>query len=217
MTASPTEPPRPERLVPSRLKTDTGAGLVQERAGAKTWAAFVGSWALLAFGVVGLFTGGLAIMGVGGFCAEGGPYEIAVHCPDGTALVMNLGFLLIAIGVLLGIFGARGFGPPVHGYAWSLVFGSMGVAFLVSAFAPPAGVSVSWLVCGILFLALALLPAPLLRMGWPRSVFGRRRLDGRSLVVHGLPVRHAAVFAAAWLASVTAGALPALLLAQRFS
>lgn len=200
MPGPPVSPPTSERLVPSALTTDTGPGLVESPLRISNWIGFLGSWLLVAAGITWLFVSGMQIMGVGGFCAEGGPYEIATHCPANSALFMNFGFVASAAGVLLGIFGARGFGVPAHGFIWSLLFGVMGAAFLIAAFLPPDGVSIAWLICGLLFELVALPPVFLIRLGWPRSLFGRRRLDGRSLAKHGLPVRDAYIIAASWAA-----------------
>ena len=38
--------------------------------------------AALAFCIALLWLGMRAVMDLGGFCASGGPYEIAVECPD---------------------------------------------------------------------------------------------------------------------------------------
>lgn len=215
MDAGEQAPPPRERLVPAVVKRDTGPGLVEAPLRAGSWIGFAGSWLLLAAGSTGLFAASLLVLGVGGFCGDGGPYEIAVRCPEGSGRLLAGSVPMIAASVLLGVFGARGLGTPVHGFFWSALFGLEGVAFLIAAFGPrdpAAGFPVGWLVCGALFALLAALPAPLARIGWPRSVFGRRRLDGRSLVNHGLPVRDAVVLAAVWAGSVAAGVGGGLLL-----
>ena len=45
-----------------------------------------------------LFLGMRAVMGVGGFCAEGGPFQIAVHCPENVAV-------LIPVSIFVGLAG----------------------------------------------------------------------------------------------------------------
>ena len=212
MNASNPGVPRAERLVPAVVSDDTGPGLVEAPLRARNWIGFAGSWFLLAAGTVALFAGSLEIMGVGGFCAEGGPYEIAVHCPTGSGAGITLGMFAVAAGVILGVFGAQGFGTPAHGFFWSLLFGVEGIAFVIAAILLADGISIAWLICGVLFLALAVPPLLMARMGWPRSVFGRRRLDGRSLAKHGLPVRDAAVIGAVWVAAGAAGAGSVLVL-----
>lgn len=74
---------------------------------------------LYLLGVVGLaasltfvFLGMRAVMDVGGFCAEGGPYEIQTPCPEGVPLLM--------IG---GIFGLFLFGGLI---AWKVMSGLLG-------------------------------------------------------------------------------------------
>ena len=202
---------RQERYVRPVAKTDTGTGLVETPLRAGNWIGFLGSWVLLAAAATSLFIGSMRLLGVGGFCASGGPYEIVQHCDSDSGLSITFGMFGSAVALLFGIFAARGFGPPVHGFFWSLLFGLEGVAFLLSAFVAQEVVSGVWLFCGLLFLALASPPLFLIRMGWPRSIFGRRRLDGRSLIKHGLPVRDARVLAAAWTTAVAAGVILALI------
>ena len=62
---------------------------------------------LYAVGVAGLamcltliFLSMRAVMDVGGFCAEGGPYVIETHCPDGVPLLL--------VGGIFGLFGFGG-------------------------------------------------------------------------------------------------------------
>lgn len=200
------------RVVASRLTDDTGPGLVETPLRVSTWIGFIGAWLLLAAGTTLLFIGSMQIMDVGGFCAEGGPYEIAVHCPASSGVSVTIALPMIAAGVLLGIFGARGFGVPAHGFFWTLLFGVEGIAFLISAFSIPEGVSVAWLICGVLFIGIAVPPLFMIRMGWPRSVFGRRRLDGRSSGKHGLPVRDATIIGVLWTMAVSSGAVIAVVL-----
>ena len=38
----------------------------------------------MAASIVVIFLGMRAVLDIGGFCAEGGPYEIQTHCPDGV-------------------------------------------------------------------------------------------------------------------------------------
>jgi hypothetical protein len=112
-----------------------------------------------------------AVMDVGGACAEGGPYEIAQPCPEGTAPAM-----------LLGIFGGFGFGAlgmvygsRVGGYgwlpllAWTGLFASLGWNFLDYGLVnPPEGEGIvwGWLIPGLLFEVMAWAPVVFLVMAW---------------------------------------------------
>lgn len=97
--------------------------------------------ALYAVGVAGLamcltlvFLAMRAVMDVGGFCAEGGPYVIEVHCPEGVPLVL--------VG---GIFGLFGFGGLT---AWkgSLIGGPYGALVLLAW--PALFLSLGWNLTG---------------------------------------------------------------------
>ena len=113
--------------------------------------------ACLAASITILFLSMRAVLNVGGFCAEGGPYEVAVHCPEGVVLLTPLGFIggmasafvVFAAGDAIG----GGFGALAM-LAWPAVFISLGWNFLENGIAPPpeaGGPVISWIVCGIIF------------------------------------------------------------------
>lgn len=212
MNSSPSNSSRPVRLVPATLRQDTWPGLVQKPLRPHNWIGFLGSWFLFALGITLLFNGSMQVMGVGGFCAEGGPYEIATHCPGGSGGQVASALPLMATSLLLGLLCARGFGVQVHIYAWSALFGIEAAAFLISALMSPGGIVIGWLLNGVVFLALALAPLPLIRKAWPRSVFGRRRLDGRSLIKYGLPLFDAVAIGLVWVLTVSVGSLTGVLI-----
>ncbi len=54
-----------------------------------------------------LYLGMRSVMGVGGFCAEGGPYQIAVHCPRGVAGMVPLSIFGMLISGAIYIFTRR--------------------------------------------------------------------------------------------------------------
>ena len=125
---------------------------------------------LYAVGVAGLamcltfvFLAMRAVMDVGGFCAEGGPYVIETHCPDGVPLVL--------IGGIFGLFGFGGLmawkgsmiGEPYGALvllAWPALFLSLGWNFLEYALTPLAGQGIvwGWLIPGVLFVLMGGLP-----------------------------------------------------------
>jgi hypothetical protein len=109
-----------------------------------------------------------AVMNVGGFCAEGGPYVIDTPCPDGVPLVMILGiFGLFVFGGLMAwkgsLIGGR-YGALV-GLAWPALFISLGWNFLEYAVRPPEpeyGIVWGWLIPGVIFVIMG--GAPLLAL-----------------------------------------------------
>jgi hypothetical protein len=81
-----------------------------------------------------------AVMNVGGFCAEGGPYVIETPCPDGVPLLLTMGmFGLFLFGGLTIWKGAVIGGPYalLVGLAWPALFLSLGWNFIEYAFNPP--------------------------------------------------------------------------------
>jgi Short C-terminal domain len=103
-----------------------------------------------------------AVMDVGGFCAEGGPFVIEQHCPQGVPGVMVgslLGGIVLAF-VYVGIAVANGI-PSFAMLLWPALFLSLGWNFLEYAFDPPGadgGVVWGWLICGIVFMLMGGLP-----------------------------------------------------------
>jgi hypothetical protein len=111
-----------------------------------------------------VFLGMRAVMDVGGACADGGPYVSAQPCPDGVAAAMFLGiFGLFGSGALVWRYGSR-IGEPFESLpflAWPALFCSLGWNFLeYGLFAPPEGAGIiwSWLIPGILFELMGLVP-----------------------------------------------------------
>ena len=106
-----------------------------------------------------------AVMDVGGFCAEGGPYVIETPCPEGVPLLLTLGiFGLFGFGGLMIWKGAVIGGPYalLVGLAWPALFISLGWNFLEYAFNPPGpegqGIVWGWLIPGVLFVVMGALP-----------------------------------------------------------
>src|SRR4051794_37684850 len=105
-----------------------------------------------------------AVLDVGGYCAEGGPYEIAQHCPDGVALLLPLAiFGGLGCAALMGWKGAV-LGGPYAGLvllAWPALFISLGWNFLEFAFFPPppeTGIELGFLIPGVLFVIMGAFP-----------------------------------------------------------
>ena len=129
--------------------------------------------AMLAYGITALWFGMRDVMEVGGYCAEGGAYEIRQHCPDGAELLMFTGIPVGIIGLFIALFGGSRAGKGAAGLlllGWPALFVSLGYNFLDYAMHPPAGMgsTAGWWVCGILFQLMglpALFGAPMLVKG----------------------------------------------------
>lgn len=117
-----------------------------------------------AFCLTLLFLSMRSVMAVGGFCAEGGPYEIRTPCPQAVAWVMPVAIFgaLLSVGIgFLGVFSQGG--PRPYAFAWSALFLALGWNFLEYGFDPPGGgTSASWLVCGVIFVFMGGVPLILL-------------------------------------------------------
>ena len=117
----------------------------------------------IAMCLVLMFESMRAVMDVGGYCAEGGPYVIEQHCPEGSAPALMLG--------MIGLFGFGGLGmyagAKAGGYgwvpllAWTGLFASLGWNFLdYGLFNPPEGEGIvwGWLIPGVMFQVMAWVP-----------------------------------------------------------
>lgn len=116
---------------------------------------FVGV-AMVAYGVTALWFGMRDVMEVGGYCAEGGPYEIRQTCPDRSELLMFTGIPVGVIGLFVAVVGAAKSGRGAGGLlwlSWPALFISLGYNFIDYAINPPEGMgsTAGWWVCGILF------------------------------------------------------------------
>jgi hypothetical protein len=113
--------------------------------------------------IVVIFLGMRAILDIGGFCAEGGPYEIQTHCPEGVPLLMMLAIPgLFLFGGLM-IWRGSPIGGPYQAavfFAWPALFLSLGWNFLEYGFFPPGGDGLAWgwLICGVVFVAMGAVP-----------------------------------------------------------
>ena len=109
-----------------------------------------------------LYLGMRSVMDVGGYCAEGGPFVIEQHCPQGVPGVI-VGSIWGGL-ILAGLYAWQVFRnglPNFVGLLWPALFLSLGWNFLEYAFDPPGsggGVVWGWLVCGILFVLMGGLP-----------------------------------------------------------
>jgi hypothetical protein len=107
------------------------------------------SWLIFTFCFTLLAVGASIVMGLGGFCASGGPYVIQTQCPDivvaTTPASIFGGLIAVGIGAIL----SGGFGTPLISWAWPILFIGLGLAF--------AGSGISSGVDGIVFDFLAVM------------------------------------------------------------
>jgi hypothetical protein len=136
----------------------------------------------------------------GGFCASGGPYVIAHQCSGADMRLLLVGILggLVAVVVYTG--GTSSLGSPVSSAAllcWCALFGALGWNFISLVIHPTAGEgsATGWLVCGVVFWALAaggLIPLFGALTGELRSGVGRGG-SGPSRVISGPPLVRAVI------------------------
>lgn len=97
----------------------------------------------------------------GGFCAQGGPYEIANECSNAQAMLLMLGILAMLVfgGLLLGATSRMGNSAMGAGFLmWGALFLALGWNFLQLGFDPPEnmGSAWGWIISGIVFILMAL-------------------------------------------------------------
>ena len=84
-----------------------------------------------------------AVLDIGGYCAEGGPYVVAQHCPDGVALAASpVDLWRTWLRSVDGVEGLRSLVARTRGLvllAWPALFISLGWNFLQFALFPPDG------------------------------------------------------------------------------
>ncbi len=110
---------------------------------------------LLAVGLMWAWLAMRAVMGVGGSCASGGPYEIATPCPDGSWLIA-IAIPMLIITAMIGSALAVGVSAPnLLMPMWFLLFASLGWNFLEYGIFR-GDVEVGSIVCGVMFELMAL-------------------------------------------------------------
>jgi hypothetical protein len=166
--------------------------------------ALVVAAALFTVGLVCLFQGQRAVMvDNGGFCASGGPYEIANgHQCSGAVVGLTIGgvFALIVGGLALvalsvALIGSRAVALGL--VLWGALFGALGYNFIALGITNPSGGTAwGWLIPGVMFWLMALpgIPALLVLLGiYPPS----SRQSGSATVLIVLAVGFAIGYVAA--------------------
>lgn len=111
-----------------------------------------------------LFLGMRAVMDVGGYCAEGGPYVIETQCPDGVDVLLPLAIFGGLGSVALVSWKGAVIGRVYAGLvllAWPALFISLGWNFLEYAIWPPGpdgGIVWGWLIPGVIFEVMGAVP-----------------------------------------------------------
>jgi hypothetical protein len=140
------------------------------------------SWLLFTFCFTLLAAGASIVMGLGGFCASGGPYVIQTECPDVVAWSAPVsifgGLIAVGIGVLL----ASGFGTPLVSWAWPILFIGLGLAFLGSGIA--SGVDgIVFDLLAVMFILMGGVPLVIELRADPQGFFlGSTNADGTAFV-----------------------------------
>lgn len=153
------------------------------------------SWFLFALCFTLLFLSSTAVIGLGGFCASGGPYEIRVECPDSVVAFTPLSIIGGLIAVAISAFLAQGFGTPLVSWAWPILFCGLGAAFLGGFVLYQ---DITGLIIGVFFELMGLAPLVLEFRGSPQRVLlgqfaanGRQFYEGekarRSLMARSAP------------------------------
>src|SRR6188472_3828597 len=104
------------------------------------------SWLLFSISLTLLYQVSAVVMGLGGFCASGGPYVIETECPDAVVAYVPLSIFGGLIACAIGAVFAQGFGTPLISWGWPILFGGLGTAFLISSTQPGA---ITFVVIGI--------------------------------------------------------------------
>ncbi|MFP5251997.1 MAG: hypothetical protein ACLGHD_06450 [Actinomycetes bacterium] len=137
------------------------------------WLGLVTSWAAVGFGAAAAAkAGGLLISFDDGAC--GVHSETVCQVAGWGGLLM--GVVVLAVGALLGIVVARGFGPPTTWWVLPVMLGALALAPFQAA--PGATIAWAWLlVAGVAALLALALGGMVVRRG-RAALFGWIRLDG---------------------------------------
>jgi hypothetical protein len=115
------------------------------------------------------------VMGLGGFCASGGPYVIETECPAAVVAFTPLSIIggLIVVGI--GVYLARGFGTPLAAWAWPVLFCGLGIQFLISGLSG----DLTGIFLAVLFIVMGLVPLVIaFRADWRPVLVGSTAING---------------------------------------
>ncbi|GLX00905.1 hypothetical protein [Microtetraspora sp. NBRC 16547] len=117
---------------------------------------------VLACSLTLLYLGSHTVMGIGGSCGSGGPYEIVTPCPKGIGWIVPVSIFAGMAGLGLYAGSRLPVGPRLTELAWPALFLSLGYAFLDAALNAGDGVDWGFMVCAVTFVLLGGLPLLLL-------------------------------------------------------
>jgi hypothetical protein len=130
----------------------------------------------VAFSLTLLFRSMRSVQSIGGFCASGGPYQIAHQCPKGIGGLLPLSIFGGLAFLFLFAVSAGETGRPLLLLAWPALFLSLGWNFLdfgLHLTTSGQGVDGGFLVCAVVFIAMGAVPLIwLLPMLW-KVITGR--------------------------------------------
>lgn len=145
----------------------------------------------MAASITVLYRGMATIMETSGaFVASGGPYEIASPAPNWVWLVpVSIWTMLIFGGLALWVT-KKGWGESPLLYGWMGLFLSLGWNFLRLGFNPPEFMESTWgwIVPGVLFWIMALVPAGFV-VSWAIDAFKDARAHRQPSTISGRPTR----------------------------
>lgn len=118
---------------------------------------------LLASLIALIALGLLALLDVGGFCAEGGPYVIEQRCPTGVLPAVGLGVPLLFVVGFAYVLALPTSWKPLIGLAWPVLFVALAVSFLISAFFLTDSFQVAPFVVGVMMAGIGIGPIFLIR------------------------------------------------------
>ncbi|MBX3088007.1 MAG: hypothetical protein KF742_05925 [Cryobacterium sp.] len=145
--------------------------------------AFVGSWLVFVASFTALFLSMRAVLAVGGYCAEGGPYQIETHCPGNTGWLTPVSIWTGLAAVALYIWAAKGLGASLTLLAWPILFIFLSFNFLQAGI-DPQGAGLTGILLGVMFLVMGAVPlfAWMFQPGnLSAAVAGTSHIDGRSI------------------------------------
>ena len=126
----------------------------------------------------------------GAFVASGGPYEIASPAPE-WAWIMPVSTIAMLIFGGLALYGTKkGWGESPYLYGWMGLFFSLGWNFLRLGLKPPEFMTSTWgwIVSGVLFWIMALVPAGFV-VSWAIDAVKDARAHRPPSTISGRPTR----------------------------
>jgi hypothetical protein len=148
------------------------------------------SWSSFTFFFLGLAQAAAVVMGLGGFCASGGPYVIETECPEAVILFAPLGSLGMFASAAIALIFARGFGVSLVTWAWPILFIGLGSVFFNGA-ADGQNV-ISNVLLGVMFVVMGVVPVWFVinSKALAPTIAGSRSLEGARFVYDGKPRRY---------------------------